>query len=140
VTVPDHSVALRRLLDAWAHADAAALADLVTDEVSGWSPNGLVRSRAELIEVIGDADDALSDVQSVVDAVDAVGVKAFAEWHLSALHTGPLQLGDGLVVEPTGRLVHLAGSTVAEFDGDRICAFRHYFDDLALLEQTLTDA
>jgi predicted ester cyclase len=56
---------------------------------------------------------------------------------VAADHTGPLFIDDDVVIEPTGRRLHLSGATVAEFDGDRICAFRSYFDDLALVEQAL---
>lgn len=112
---------------------------LVTPDVSGWSPNLLVRSKEELLDVLGDLDDALTNVTSLIDAIDEVGGKAIAEWHLSADHTGRLVVGDDLVLEPTLRRLHLAGATFAEFDGDRISAFRHYFDDLALIEQALPE-
>jgi predicted ester cyclase len=48
-----------------------------------------------------------------------------------------LVIDDNVVVAATGRRVHLSGATIAEFDGDRICAFRSYLDDLALVEQAL---
>ena len=134
----DRTDALRRLVEASVAADADAIAEVVTADVSGWSPNLLVRSRDELLEVLGDLDEAFTNVESVIDAVDQVGDKTIAEWHLSADHTGPLTLEDGRVVAPTHRRFHLAGATFAEFDGAKICAFRHYFDDLALLEQSLS--
>jgi predicted ester cyclase len=74
-----------------------------------------------------------------VQALDQVGDKAIAEWHVAADHTGPLVVDDDLTIEPTGRRLHLSGATVAEFDGDRVCAFRSYFDDLALVEQVLAE-
>jgi hypothetical protein len=128
---------LRRLLEGSVTADVATVDTIVTSDVSGWSPNLLVRSKEELLDVLGDLDDSLTNVKSSIDAIDEVGDKAIAEWHLSADHTGPLVLGDDLVLEPTSRRLHLAGATFAEFEGDRISAFRHYFDDLALIEQAL---
>lgn len=74
-----------------------------------------------------------------VQALDQVGDKAIAEWHVALDHTGRLAIDDDLVVEPTGRRLHISGATIAEFDGDRICAFRSYFDDLALVEQALAE-
>ena len=39
------------------------------------------------------------------------------------------------VVEATGARITLNGATVAEFRGDRICAARQYWDELAVYEQ-----
>jgi ketosteroid isomerase-like protein len=132
-----HGSALRGLLRAAVDGDGDALSDLVTDDVIGWSPNLFVRSRTELLEAIGGRDDTFSDVEVDVRALDELGDKAIAEWHVAADHTGPLFVDDDVIIEPTGRRLHLSGATVAEFDGDRICAFRSYFDDLALVEQAL---
>jgi hypothetical protein len=137
--VTDRTAVLRRLLEASIGADPHTIADVVTKDVSGWSPNLNVRSREELLDVVGDLDDVFTNVEGTIDAVDEVGDKTIAEWHLSADHTGRLVLDDDLFLEPTQRRLHLAGATFAEFEGDRICAFRHYFDDLALLEQVIPD-
>ena len=60
-----------------------------------------------------------------------------AEWRLDADHTGPLTVDDEVTVEATGRHVHVGGATFAEFRGDKIRAFRSYFDDMALMEQLI---
>src|SRR6185503_9995398 len=99
-----------------------------------------VLSRDELLVALAERDDALSNIETSIDAIDEIGNKAVAEWHVSADHTGPLVIEGDLMIEPTGRRLYLAGATIAEFDGDRICAFRHYFDDLALVEQLLVDS
>ena len=112
------------------------LSELFTDDVNGWSPNLYVTSRAELEAEFAERDDALSNIVIAIDTLDLVGSKAIAEWRLAADHTGPLVLDDERI-EPTGRRVILAGATFAEFRDDRICAFRNYFDDAALLEQLL---
>ena len=134
-----HGSALRGLLRAAVDGDSDAMGDLVTEDVIGWSPNLFVRSRAELLDAVGQRDDAFSAVELDVRALDELGDKAIAEWHMAADHTGPLYVDDDVVIEPTGRRLHLSGATVAEFDGDRICAFRSYFDDLALVEQALSE-
>ena len=139
ITVTDRAAAVRRLLEASLSGNADVIGELVTEDVSGWSPTLFVSSRQELLDAVSEREDAFSNVASVVDAVDVVGEKAIAEWHVAADHTGPLVLDEDLVVEPTGRRLHLAGATFAEFDGERIRAFRHYFDDLALLEQVLPE-
>ena len=131
--------AMRRLLQAAVTGDGEAMADLVTADVTAWSPNVFVTSRDELLAVLQRRDDTFSGIEVRVQALDQVGDKAIAEWHVAADHTGPLAIDDDLVIEPTGRRLHLSGATVAEFDGDRICAFRSYFDDLALVEQALAE-
>jgi hypothetical protein len=50
-------------------------------------------------------------------------------------HSGPLELDDEIVLEPTGIRVTLHGTTIAEFEGERIRSFRQYWDELELLEQ-----
>jgi ketosteroid isomerase-like protein len=128
---------LRSLVCAAVTGNTASMADLVTEDVIGWSPNLAVSSRDALLAALEAPDDAFSDIDVRIRALDQVGDKAFAEWLVAADHTGPLVVDDDLVVRPTGRRMHLSGATVAEFDGDRICAFRSYFDDLALVEQAL---
>jgi ketosteroid isomerase-like protein len=130
--------AMRRLLQAAVTGDGEAMADLVTADVTAWSPNLFVTSRDELLAAL-QRDDTFSAIEIRVQALDQVGDKAIAEWHVAVDHTGPLAIDDDLVIEPTGRRLHLSGATIAEFDGDRICAFRSYFDDLALVEQALAE-
>jgi len=132
-----HGSALRGLLQATITGDTGAIGDLVTDDVIGWSPNLLVRSIGELLDAVVQPEATFSDIEVEVRALDEMGDKAIAEWHLAADHTGPLYVDDDLFIRPTGRRLHLSGATIAEFDGDRICSFRSYFDDLALVEQAL---
>jgi ketosteroid isomerase-like protein len=131
--------ALRRLLEAAVTGDGDSMAALVTVDVTGWSPNLFVTSRDELLAELERREDTFSGIEISVQALDQIGDKAIAEWHMAADHTGMLAVDDDLVIEPTGRRLHLSGATVAEFDGEHICAFRSYFDDLALVEQVLDD-
>jgi hypothetical protein len=59
---------------------------------------------------------------------------------VSAKHAGPLTLADDVVIPASGGELVLAGATFAELRDGKICAFRHYFDDAALLEQLLLNA
>ena len=138
-TASAQASAMRRQLDATVTGDRAAMADLVTADVTGWSTNLFVTSRDELLAALEQREDAFSGIEVRVQALDQIGDKAVAEWHVAVDHNGPLAVDDDLVIEPTGRRLHVSGATVAEFDGDRICAFRSYFDDLALIEQLLVD-
>lgn len=131
--------AMRRLLQAAVTGDGEAMADLVTADVTAWSPNVFATTRDELLAVLQRRDDTFSGIEIRVQALDQVGDKAIAEWHVAVDHTGPLAIDDDLVIEPTGRRLHVSGATIAEFDGDRVCAFRSYFDDLALVEQALAE-
>jgi hypothetical protein len=51
----------------------------------------------------------------------------------AATHSGPLVL-DELEPVPTGRRIELRGVFIAEFEGDRIRAFRQYWDEAELLD------
>jgi hypothetical protein len=128
---------ITKALEASLVGDPELIRNVFTEDVTAWSPNLLATSRAEMEEALEDRDDALSNVNLVVDSVDVSGPKAFAEWHVSADHTGPFFVGDDLLVEATGRRLMLAGVTVAHFAAtdDRIDSIRHYFDDAALLDQ-----
>ena len=130
---------LRSLLQAAVTGNGDRMADLVTPDVIAWSPHLTIASRDDLVAAMAEQDDPFSGVDLQIRAIDQIGDKAIAEWHVAADHTGPLVLDDDVVIAPTGRRVHLSGATVAEFDGDRICAFRNYFDDLAIVEQALAD-
>ena len=50
-------------------------------------------------------------------------------------HSGPIELAGGRRLEPSGEPVVVNGATIAEFDGDRICSLRQYWDEFAVLEQ-----
>jgi len=112
------------------------LAQIFTDDVVGWSPTLSVSSRAELEKEFAGREDALSNISVALVHCDVIDSRAIAEWRFSADHTGPLTI-DEEVLPPTGRRVMLAGATFADFRDNKICSFRHYFDDAALLEQML---
>lgn len=128
---------LRQLLTAAVAGDRESMTGLVTDDVVAWSPDLYVTSRNDLLAALEGRDEAFSGIDIQVHALDQVGDKAIAEWHVAVDHTGTLVVDDDLAIEPTGRRLHVSGATFAEFDGDRVCAFRSYFDDLALVEQAL---
>lgn len=108
---------------------------LFTDDVVGWSPIVTVSGLADLAGLAAGHDVAFSNVVILFRGLDEVGNRAFAEWVIEADHTGPLDLGEGAVVEASGRHVQLAGVTVADFRDGKIRSFRSYFDDISLIEQ-----
>jgi predicted ester cyclase len=105
-----------------------------TDDVSVWSPNLSASSLEDLKSALADREEAISNASLEVTGLDVVGDKAVAEWVLEADHSGPLEFDD-VKVEPTGRRVRLAGATIAELRGNKVRAFRTYFDPIALVEQ-----
>ena len=126
---------LRRALEAGLTGDANVLPELFTDDVSGWGPHMLVSSLDELKETLAAREDALSDVQIEINSLDVFGNKGFVEYRFNATFSGPFVLDEETTIEPTGDKILLGAALVAEFEGDKISAFRNYFDDAALLEQ-----
>jgi hypothetical protein len=126
-------------LEAAVKGDPITIEEVFTEDVVGWSPNLSVTSRAELEQELSHRDGALDDVEIDVSIYELGPDHAAAEWVVSARHVGPLELDD-LVVPPSGGGLVLAGATFAELRDGKICAFRHYFDDAALLEQMLLNA
>lgn len=132
-----HPSVFVRALEAAVGVGNEDLSTLFTDDVLAWSPALNVSSLAELTDALKVRDDALSNVNLAIRSLNVGGNRVIAEWRLDADHTGPLMVDDELTVEATGRHVHVGGATFAEFRGDKIRAFRSYFDDKALLEQLI---
>ena len=130
-----HASTLVRALQAIVHGDRDAVAELYTDDVKGWAPALSVSSAAELAVEFEDRDGAFSDIELDVSPFDVADDRACVEWIVSLTHSGPLELDDDIVIDPTGLRVSLHGITVAQFDGDRISSFRQYWDEVELLEQ-----
>ena len=126
---------LMKALEAEVGGASGDLGALVTDDVVGWSPYATVSGLTALTELSALREEAFSNVVIVFRGLDEVGNKAFAEWLIEAVHTGPLVLGDDAVVEATGRHLQLPGVTVAEFREGKIRSYRTYFDDASLIEQ-----
>jgi hypothetical protein len=126
---------LQRALEACVAGEVDALPELFAEDVSGWSPNMLVRSLDELSEVVAERDGSISDLSIQVDALDIAGNKGLVEYRLSGVFSGPFTVDENTVIEPNGRQLLLGGALVAEFAGDKISAFRNYFDDATLLLQ-----
>jgi hypothetical protein len=113
--------------------DSGCFGELFTEDVVVCSPHLEVASLRSAQEVLGSPDDALSDVEITVLALDAADDRLMAEWRLDATFARPVLYDDRVLIEPTGGSVRLSGASVAEFRGHRIRAFRHYFDDTELL-------
>jgi hypothetical protein len=105
-----------------------------TEDVTGWSPVMEVASRDDLAADLANRAAAFSEIDLTLDPVDAVGDKLIAEWRVAATHSGLLTLDEDVALEPTGRRIELRGVVIAEFQGDRIRRFRHYWNEVELLD------
>ena len=131
----DRAAALVQAIEATVTGDSRVVGELYADDVHGWSPTMTVTSAAELAVELEDRQDAFSDIELDVTPLDVGDDQACVEWIATATHSGPLVVDEEVVIEPTGGRFTLRGVTVADFEGDRIRAFRQYWDEVSLLEQ-----
>lgn len=126
---------LVRALLASVEGDRDTVAKLFAEDVQAWTPARSASSLEELLANFQERDDAFSDWALDATPLDVGGDYACVEWTVEMTHSGPLMLREGAQLEPTGLRVTLNGVAVAEFDGDRICGLRQYWNELSLLEQ-----
>ena len=131
----DRAAVLVQAIEASVTGDSRVVRELYADDVQGWSPVMTVSSSAELAVELEDRQEAFSDIDLDVTALDVGADQACVEWIATATHSGPLVIDEDVVIEPTGGRFTLRGVTVADFEGDRIRAFRQYWDEVSLLEQ-----
>jgi hypothetical protein len=132
---------LTRLLGASSSAEPDAIGDLeqaLDPAFVLWSPRLRTSSRAETMEaLLQDDDDTLTERAVVINCIDIPPPRLYLEWRLTGRFANPCFIDDDVLIEPTGRLVTLAGVLAVELDDERILEAHCYFDDLALLEQLL---
>ena len=126
---------LERALRASVDNDSRTLKSLLTDDVRAWTPTLATSSLDELLDELDRRSDAFSEISLETAPLDVAGEFACVEWTVEMTHTGRLRVSDELSVEPTGTRIALHGITVAEFDADRICSLRQYWDEFAAFDQ-----
>lgn len=119
---------LVRALRAGIDRDRATLEAVLTDDVRIWTPAISTTSRRELLAALERRDDGFSDIELIVTPLDVGGDYACVEWTADMAHGSAPMETDGVRVT-----VH--GATVAEFEGERICSMRQYWDEFTLVEQ-----
>ena len=112
-TASTQASAMRRLLQAAVTGDRDAMGDLVTADVTGWSPNLFVTSRDDLLTAMERRDDAFSGIEVQVQALEQVGDKAIAEWHVAVDHTGLLVVDDIALVTAAWTITNPDSSLIA---------------------------
>jgi len=126
---------LARALRAGIAGDREAVAAACTDDIRMWAPALTAGSLTELLDALDTRATAFSDIELEITPLDVGGDFACVEWTVRMTHTGALELGGGTTIDATNERVTVNGATIAEFDGDRICALRQYWDEFAVLEQ-----
>ena len=140
MTETNRGAVLRRAIQTCIHPDDDAIAklgELFDDEVTVWSPNLLAVGLADLAENLAFREDAFSEVDIQIDALDVFANKGFAEFRVAVTFSGPFVIDEEVVIEPNGHRLLLGAAVVADFEGGKIKALRGYFDDATLLEQML---
>jgi ketosteroid isomerase-like protein len=131
----DRAAVLVQAIEATVTGDSRVVRELYANDVQGWSPVMTVSSAAELAVELEDRQEAFTDIELDVSPLDVGDDQACVEWIATATHSGPLVIDEDVVIEPTGGRFTLRGVTIADFEGDRIRAFRQYWDEVSILEQ-----
>jgi ketosteroid isomerase-like protein len=123
------------LIAAAVSGDASRIELHFTPDVVGSGPAISVSSRDELRLEIEAREGAFTDIELVFAPLDVSGTQAAVEWVASVVPARPLVADESRIgfPVPAGRRVRVRAVTVAEFDGEQICSFRSYWDDLRLL-------
>jgi ketosteroid isomerase-like protein len=124
-----------RAMAACVDGEVTALTELFSDDVVVWSPAFSGQGVPELVAGLTAIREAFSHPDVQLTPLEVGGDFACVEWCISLLHTGRVVLSDDWVIEATGLPVVVHGVTVAEFEGERICALRQYWNEFTLLEQ-----
>lgn len=117
--------------------DPSGLADVLTPDAVGWSPTLQFSSRAEAETALRGCHTCLHILRFHVDHLWSSTFNLFAEWSAEMTSTGPLLVGDDVLIDADERRVFIVGASAISLLGDRISAIHTYFDDAAVIEQLL---
>jgi hypothetical protein len=115
------------------------IADWLSPDLVVWTPVSCTRGLGEVLVVAHEiGTSSLTGVRIEILHADVAESRAYVEWRLFGRFTEPCFIDDDLLVEPTGRLVEIAGVLVVSFSVDGVVSVHCYYDDLAVLEQLVT--
>ena len=124
--------ALVSVLRAAVEGDLQTVSAICTEDVRVWSPARTAASRQELVESLGERDEALAYADVEIVPLDVSGPYACAEWSVTLCRRpSPTDAATG----SPGAGLNLHGAGVAEFRDEAICALRLYWDEAAVLER-----
>ena len=115
----------------------ANLGQLVTDDVTVWTPNMLAVGLPDLQVSLSFRESSFSDVDIQFDTLDVYGSRGLAEFRVAGTFSGPFVIDEAVVIEPNHHKLLLGAAAVADFEQSKVKAVRAYFDDNSLLEQML---
>ena len=135
------AMTLTRALLADDHDDStlARLEAAVDEHVDLWTPALHTTSRFELVSSLMRIDDAITDVAvAFTERIDAES-SAVVSWLASGRFSRPAFFDDDRLVEPSGAVIRVAGTTSVSFTPDhRADRIRCYYDRLVIVEQMLS--
>ena len=123
MTETSRGAILRRAIETCIHPDDDAIAnlgELFNDDVAVWSPNMLAVGLGDLAENLAFRENAFSDVDIQIDALDVFANKGFAEFRVAATFSGPFVIGKEAAIEPNGHRLLLGAAAIADFEGGKI--------------------
>jgi len=126
---------LVRAIGAFLTGDVTVCEDVFSRDVVWSSPLMTTSSRDELETRLSSRASALTNIDLSLVHVLVDGDVAVAEWSVAADHAHAFVVPEDTRLDPAGERMVLGGVTVANFQGARISAIRHYFDKATLLEQ-----
>ncbi|HVM00587.1 MAG TPA: nuclear transport factor 2 family protein [Egibacteraceae bacterium] len=129
---------LKAMVTAIEGRDAEAFAALFAEDAVGYHPMfpGGVRGRAAIKEAEQSLFAAFDDVQVRVRGVLAEERRCAAEVVLTAVNTGPLDLGGDAPMPATGRTIEMPAVWWLELGPDGLIAeTRDYFDTATMMTQ-----
>jgi uncharacterized protein (TIGR02246 family) len=127
---------LARSLDAWRARDADAFAQCFTEDAVITPPGGVeLRGSDGARQFMNVWVEAMPDNEIDVRHEHLAEPTVVQEAVFRGTHTGNLISPDGQVISPTGRSTENGYAAVAVTEGDRIAAYRLYFDQVAILTQ-----
>ncbi len=130
--------AVQRLIDAISSRDAPAFAACYAEEAVLVEPlfPEPHRGRDQIAAGEQFLFDAFSDVRPEVITVVSDGSSRAVELVMHATNTGPINLGEGNSIPPTGRRIELPMAWLLDLDEQGlIVSERDYFDTATLLRQ-----
>lgn len=107
-----------------------------------WTPTVTASGRGATLDAFRSDDpdgDTLTEITIDAVNVDMTTCHIYVEWRLTGRFTNACFVDDDRVVEPTGRLAELSGVLVATVADGCATAVNCYYDDMAILEQLVTD-
>jgi len=111
--------------------DYDGLVSLFAEDAVYVEPAGRHEGRNAIRAWFDESGPAFSDVRFEATLLVEQGEAIVAEWTYHGVHTGPLTMADGSIVQGTGKTSDSTGVTILEIRDGAVVAARDYFDLMA---------